>query len=76
MNRFFKILVMGLLVLTGAFFIYNSSNLQPSANSNVRILGDILLLYSRDYAWRKVKCVPPYTRSLDFKVLFFYCFII
>ena len=35
MNRFFKILVMGLLVLTGAFFIYNSSNLQSSANSNV-----------------------------------------
>jgi len=24
----------------------------------IRIMGDILLLYSRIYAWRKVKCVP------------------
>lgn len=35
MNRFFKILVIGLLALTGALFINHSSNLQPSANSNV-----------------------------------------
>ena len=35
MNRFFKILVIGLLVLTGALFINHSSNLEPSANSNV-----------------------------------------
>ena len=35
MNRFFKILVIGLLVLTGVFFIYHSSNLEPSTNSNV-----------------------------------------
>jgi len=35
MNRFFKILVMGLLVLTGVFFIYHCSNLEPSANSNL-----------------------------------------
>ena len=35
MNRFFKILVIGLLVLTGVFFIYHYSNLEPSTNSNV-----------------------------------------
>ncbi len=35
MNRFFKILVIGLLVLTGVFFIYRYSNLEPSTNSNV-----------------------------------------
>lgn len=35
MNRFFKIFLIGLLVLTGALFINHSSNLQPSANSNV-----------------------------------------
>jgi len=35
MNRFFKIFLMGLLVLTGVFFIYHYSNLEPSTNSNV-----------------------------------------
>jgi len=35
MNRFFKILVMGLLVLTGVFFINHYSNLEPSANPNL-----------------------------------------
>ncbi|MBA7573878.1 hypothetical protein ES708_15679 [subsurface metagenome] len=35
MNRFFKIFVIGLLVLTGVFFIYHYSNLEPSTNSNV-----------------------------------------
>jgi len=35
MNRFFKIFVIGLLVLTGVFFIYHISNLEPSTNSNV-----------------------------------------
>jgi len=35
MNRFFKIFVVGLLVLTGVFFIYHCSNLEPSTNSNV-----------------------------------------
>jgi len=35
MNRFIKISVIGLLVLTGVFFIYHYSNLEPSANSNV-----------------------------------------
>lgn len=35
MNRFFKISVCGLLVLTGIFFSYHSSNLEPSANSNI-----------------------------------------
>jgi len=35
MNRFFKILVIGLLVLTGVFFIYHYSNLETSTNSNV-----------------------------------------
>ena len=35
MNRFFKIFLIGLLVLTGALFINHSSNLEPSANSNV-----------------------------------------
>ncbi|MCK4308815.1 MAG: glutaminyl-peptide cyclotransferase [Candidatus Atribacteria bacterium] len=35
MNRFFKILVIGLLVLTGVFSIYHSSNLEPSTNSKV-----------------------------------------
>jgi len=35
MNRFFKIFVIGLLALTGAFFIYHYSNLEPSTNSNV-----------------------------------------
>jgi len=35
MNRFFKIFIIGLLVLTGVFFIYRYSNLQPSTNSNV-----------------------------------------
>ena len=35
MNRFFKMLVMGLLVLTAVFFIYHSSNLEPSTISNV-----------------------------------------
>ena len=35
MNRFFKIFVIGLLVLTGAFFIYQYSNPEPSTNSNV-----------------------------------------
>ena len=35
MNRFFKILVIGLLVLTGVFFIYHYSNLEPYAHSNV-----------------------------------------
>ena len=28
------------------------------SNDFFRIKGDILLLYSRTYAWRKVKCVP------------------
>ncbi len=32
-------------------------------NDFFRILEDIILLYSRTYAWRKVKCVP-----LDFKI--------
>ena len=35
MNRFFKILVIGLVVLTGVFFIFHYSNLEPFANSNV-----------------------------------------
>lgn len=35
MNRFFKILVMGLLALTGVFFIYRYSNIEASVNSNV-----------------------------------------
>jgi glutamine cyclotransferase len=35
MNRFLKILVTGLLVLTGVFFIYHYSNLEPSTNSNL-----------------------------------------
>lgn len=35
MNRFFKILVIGLLVITGALFINLSSNLEPSDNSKV-----------------------------------------
>ncbi|MQY79357.1 MAG: glutaminyl-peptide cyclotransferase [Bacteroidetes bacterium] len=35
MNRFFRIFVIGLLVLTGVFFIYHYSNLEPSTNSNV-----------------------------------------
>ena len=35
MNRFFKISVCGLLVLTGIFFSYHSSNLEPSTNSKV-----------------------------------------
>ena len=35
MNRFFKIFLIGLLVLTGALFINHSSNLEPSANSKV-----------------------------------------
>ena len=34
MNRFFKILVIGLLVLTGVYFIYHYSNLKSSTNSN------------------------------------------
>ena len=34
MNRFFKILVIGLLVLTVVFFIYYCSNPVPSTNSN------------------------------------------
>jgi len=35
MNRFIKILVIGLMALTGAFFIYHYSNLEAPANSNV-----------------------------------------
>ena len=35
MNRFFKIFVIGLLALTGAFFINHYSNLEPFANSNL-----------------------------------------
>jgi len=35
MNRYFKILVIGLLALTGVFSIYHYSNLEPSANSKV-----------------------------------------
>ena len=35
MNRFFKIFIIGLLVLTGVFFINHYSNLEPSANSNL-----------------------------------------
>ena len=35
MNRFFKMLVIGLLVLTAVFFIYHSSNLEPSTISIV-----------------------------------------
>jgi glutamine cyclotransferase len=35
MNRFFKILVIGLLVLTGVFFINGCSNLETSTNSKV-----------------------------------------
>ncbi|GAF81231.1 unnamed protein product, partial [marine sediment metagenome] len=35
MNRFFKILVIGFLALTGVFSIYHYSNLEPSTNSNV-----------------------------------------
>jgi len=35
MNRFIKISVIGLLALTGVFFIYHYSNLEPSANSNL-----------------------------------------
>lgn len=35
MNRFFKIFLIGLLVLTGALFINHSSNPEYSANSNV-----------------------------------------
>jgi len=35
MNRFIKISVIGLLALTGVFFIYHYSNLEASANSNV-----------------------------------------
>ncbi len=35
MNRFIKISVIGLLTLTGVFFIYHYSNLEASANSNV-----------------------------------------
>ena len=35
MNRFFKIFVIGLLTLTGVFFIYRYSNLEPSTNSNI-----------------------------------------
>jgi len=35
MNRFFKIFFIGLLILTGVFFIYDYSNLEPSTNSNV-----------------------------------------
>ena len=35
MNRFFKIFVIWFLVLTGVFFIYRYSNLEPSTSSNV-----------------------------------------
>ena len=35
MNRFIKIFLIVLLVLTGVFLIYYSSNLEPSTNSNV-----------------------------------------
>ena len=35
MKRFFKILFIGLLALTGVFFINGCSNLEPSANSNL-----------------------------------------
>ena len=35
MNRFFKIFIIGILALTGVFFIYHYSNLEPSTNSNV-----------------------------------------
>ncbi len=35
MNRFFKIFVIGLLALAGAFFINHYSNLEPSNNYNV-----------------------------------------
>jgi len=35
MNRFFKILVIGLLVLKGVFFINGCSNLETSTNSKV-----------------------------------------
>ena len=35
MNRSLRIFIIGLLVLTGVFFIYHSSNLEPSTNSNV-----------------------------------------
>lgn len=35
MNRFFKILVIGLLILTGVFSIYRYSNLEPSNNSKI-----------------------------------------
>jgi len=35
MNRFIKISVIGLLTLTGVFFIYRYSNLEANANSNV-----------------------------------------
>jgi len=35
MNRFVKILVIGLLVLTGVFSIYRYSNLEPSTNSKI-----------------------------------------
>ena len=35
MNRFIKISVIGLLTLTGVFFIYRYSNIEANANSNV-----------------------------------------
>ena len=35
MNRFYKILVIGLLALTGVFSIYHYSNLEASTNFNV-----------------------------------------
>ncbi len=35
MNRSLRIFIIGLLVLTGVFFIYYSSNLETSTNSNV-----------------------------------------
>jgi len=58
---------MGLLVLTGAFFIYNFSNLQSSAISNVIPV----------YTYKVINAYPhdrSDTRSLDFKTKYYLLF--
>jgi hypothetical protein len=39
-------------------------------------MGDILLLYSRTYAWRKVKCVPLNVTTIKSKSLAFFVLIL
>ena len=52
------------LVSVSLFYLYMSAIKYKICKSRIiynksyKILGDILLLYSRTYAWRKVKCVP------------------